>query len=119
MEPSLETFRNQVIYVKSFTFSQQDILASVLRVTGTTYNDWTITKEPSQERYSTGLKEIQEGKRIGYAKMMYTRVFFPDGSGDVEHTKETINEVLQLPVEDIDDATRAAIARSKEPNWLS
>lgn len=57
------------------------MLKSALRVTNTKEADWTITNEPAQERYSSGIKEIQEGKRIGYAKMMYIQVLYPDGCG--------------------------------------
>jgi len=93
------------------------MLASALRVTGSKEADWTITKESAQERYSTGVKEIQQGKRVGFAKMMYTRVFFPDGCGDFEHNKGTLNSVLDLPKEDIDETTKVAVERSKLPQW--
>ncbi len=91
------------------------MFASTLRVTGTKENDWTITKEPAQTRFSTGLKEMQQGNRIGFAKLM-SRVFYPDGCGDFEHNKGTLNSLLKLPKEDIDEATKAAIERSKATN---
>ena len=94
------------------------MLDSALRVTNTKEDDWTITKEPAQERYSSGIKEMGEGKRIGFAKMMYTRVFYPDGCGDFEHNKGTLNSLLVLPKEDIDEATTAAIQRSKTSSWV-
>lgn len=94
------------------------MLESTIRVTGTKKDDWTITSEPARERYSSGIKEIQEGKRIGFAKMMYTRVFFADGCGDFEHNKGTLNSVLDLPDEDIDEATKDAIERSKGSHWV-
>ena len=94
------------------------MLDSVLRVTDMKESDWTIDEEPSHERYATGLEEIKQGKRIGYAKMMYTRVFYPDGCGNFEQNKGTLNNALGLPEEDLDEATRAAIERSKESaNW--
>ena len=71
-EACLENFKNKVVYINSFTVSQKDMLESALRVTGTKEDDWTIAKEPAQERYSNGIKEIQEGKRIGFAKMSST-----------------------------------------------
>lgn len=95
------------------------MLDSALRVTGTKLGDWTITKESATERFTTGLAEIKEGKRIGFAKMLYTRVFYSDGCGDVEHNKGTINSLLNLPTEDIDEATKIAIERSKAPSWTS
>ena len=89
------------------------MLASVLRVTGTKEDDWTITKESAQERFATGVKEVKEGKREGFAKFLYTRIFFPDGCGDFEHNKGTLNSLLGLPKEDMDEATKVAIERQK------
>lgn len=94
------------------------MFASALRVTGIQKHEWRITKESARERYSDGLKEIKEGKRIGFAKMMYTRVFYDDGCGDFESGKGTINALLGLPKEDIDEATRVAFERSKAPSWV-
>ncbi|MCJ1405334.1 hypothetical protein MMC11_008561 [Xylographa trunciseda] len=116
-EACLENLKNKVVYVNSFTVSQKDMLESALRMTGTKKDEWSITKEPAQERYANGLKEMKEGNRIGFAKMMYTRVFYPDGCGDFEHNKGTINSLLDLPKENIDEATRAAIERSKTSSW--
>ena len=103
--------------MNSFTISQKDMLASALRVTGTKESDWTTTRESSHERYSTGIKEMKECKKIGYAKMMYTRVFYPDGCGDLEHKTNTLNVVLKLPKEEIDEVTKVAFERSKTTHW--
>jgi hypothetical protein len=89
------------------------MLESAIRVTSTTRDDWTVSKEPSQERYSSGVKGLQEGKVIGFVKMMYTRLFYPDGCGDFEHSKGTINDSLALPTEDFDEATKVAIEQAK------
>lgn len=82
------------------------MLESTLRVNGTKKDDWTITKQPAQERYFSGIKDMQEGKCISFIKMMYTRVFYPDGCGDFEHNKVTLNSLLDLPEEDIDEVTK-------------
>ena len=110
----VEHLKNRTVYVSSFTVSQKDILDSVLRVTQTSLEDWKITKEPSKERYTGGIEAMKKGDRTGFVKMMYTRVFYPDDTGNVEKTKGTINELLGLPKEDLDDATKAAIKRSEE-----
>lgn len=115
-DASLESFKDKVVYVKSFTVSQKDMLESAFRVTGTKESEWTITKEPSVKRYTTGLQQMKEGNRIGFAKMLYTRIFYKDGYGDIE-SKGTLNKVLELPEEDIDEATRRAIARAQEDPW--
>jgi hypothetical protein len=105
----LEHFRNRNVYVSSFTISQTDMLGSVLRVTGTNLQDWTITKESSSERYQTGLKEVQGGVMTGYPKMMFSRVFYPDDSGNYEKIRGTSNQILGLPKESLDEATKASI----------
>ncbi|KAH7417670.1 hypothetical protein BKA64DRAFT_658546 [Cadophora sp. MPI-SDFR-AT-0126] len=110
--PCLDDFANKVIYVNSFSVSQKDMLASGVRVTGTPLSDWTLTKENAKERYDTGMKEMRAGNRIGFVKMMYTRVFFDDGVGNVEG-KGLANAALGLEVEDLDEATERAIERAK------
>ncbi|KAJ5761049.1 hypothetical protein N7520_008205 [Penicillium odoratum] len=115
-EACLENIKNQVVYIKSFTVSQKDMLESAIRVTGTQESDWSISKEPATERWANGMKEMKEGSRIGFAKMLYTRVCYQDGAGNIEH-KGTLNALLGLPTEDIDEATKAAIERSKTDPW--
>ncbi|KAJ5267629.1 hypothetical protein N7478_010437 [Penicillium angulare] len=115
-EACLENFKNQVVYVKSFTINQKHMLASALRVTGTKESDWKISIEPAAERYANGVAAIKEGNRIGFAKMLYTRIFYKDGNGNIEH-KGTLNALLGLPSEDIDEATQVAIERSRTDPW--
>lgn len=113
----LEHYKNTVVFVNSFTVSQKDMLDSVLRVTGDKADDWTVTKEPSRERYSAGFKAMIIGDQLGFVKVMYTRIFYPDGNGNFEKNRGVINDVLGLPKEDIDEATKAAIKRSEEFQW--
>lgn len=89
------------------------MLASALRVTGTKEDDWIVTNEDSRQTYETGIKEMKEGK-FGGANFLYSRVFFPNGDGDFEHTKGTINSVLGLPEENLDEATQRAIERQSQ-----
>ena len=55
-----------------------DMSQPTLGVTDTKDNDWAVTIQSTQERFSSGITEIQGDKRIGSAKMIYTRVFHPD-----------------------------------------
>ncbi|SLM40110.1 NmrA-like domain [Lasallia pustulata] len=113
----LDRFKNKMVYVSSFTVSQKDMLDSVLRVTQTSLEDWKVTKEPVEKRYTQGIEAMQKGDRTGFAKMMYSRVFYPDGCGNFDKTRGTSNDLLRLPKEDLDEATKAAIQRSKEVPW--
>lgn len=111
----LEDYRNKHVYVGSFTLSQRDMFASVLRVTGTEEGEWEVEHQSSRERYEEGKKAMEGGDREGFLKLMYTRVFFPDGSGDFEKGRGLANGVLGLPEEDLDEFTKAGIARIEKP----
>ena len=111
--PCLDRFKNDHLYVSSFTISQKDMLESVLRVTQTSLGDWKVTKEPVQERYAAGVEQMMKGDRMGFVKALYSRVFYPDDSGNVEKTRGLQNEVLGLPKEDLDEYTKIAIQRAE------
>jgi len=118
-ERCLEHFKNQIVYVNSFTISQRDMFDSVLRVTGDKSEDWTINKEPARERYTSATKALQGGDRMAYVRMMYTRIFFDDGCGNFEARRGVSNEILGLPKEDLDEATARAIERADTDPWAS
>ena len=112
--PCLAHYKNQFVYVSSFKISQRDMLDSVMRVTGTKLDDWTIKHEPSPSRYKAGVEAMYKGDFAGFAQMMYSRVFYQDGSGDFETSKGLQNEVLGLPEEDLDEATKVGVQMAEK-----
>lgn len=107
--PTLTDFKNKCAYISSFTISQNDMLESVLRVTGTDLKDWKVTKVSVREYYKSGVEEFQKGSRIGFAKLLYSRNFFPESRGNFGATKGLHNDVLGLPKEDLDEFTKIAV----------
>lgn len=105
--PTLSRWHDKAAYISSFAVSQRDMLASVLRVTGDTEADWTITHEDVRKRYERGMEMGRNGEAMGMAVAIYARVFFPDGSGDYSGKVE--NELLGLGEEDLDECTRRAL----------
>ncbi|KAK9388571.1 hypothetical protein V1515DRAFT_578893 [Lipomyces mesembrius] len=101
-------------YISSFTISQNDMLESVFRVTGTDLNDWKVTKAPVKEYYKSGLEEFQKGNMIEFAQLLYSRAFFPESSGNFGATMGLHNDVLGLPKEDLDEFTKIAVQRSEK-----
>ena len=91
------------------------MLASVMRVTGTREKDWTIDHEDVKERYKRGKEEFEKGDMMAFAFLLYSRVFFPDGSGNYEKTKGLLhNEVLGLPTEDFHEYTKIAVQMAEQ-----
>ncbi|CAK7219470.1 hypothetical protein SCUCBS95973_003832 [Sporothrix curviconia] len=117
---TLSTFiEPKVAYIKSFHVSQNDMFASLKRVTGTTDADWTITTESSQERWANASKALQSGGGVeldgvtplnpmqAFGMRMYSRIFFPGTDGLTD--KDMANGVLGLPEEDLDEWTKEAV----------
>ncbi|KAM0545313.1 hypothetical protein ACHAPJ_011385 [Fusarium lateritium] len=109
---TLETFRNQPLYVSSFLVNQREILDSVQRVTKTTDLDWDITHESTSERVIIGRDQFSNGDQRGMAKAYYARLHYPGTEAIYEHKLH--NNALGLPKEYLDEATRAAIKLSEE-----
>ena len=105
----LDQFRNKFVYVSSFYVSQKQMMESVLRVTGDKPEDWKVSHENHKERYEAGKKELQNGDLRGFGKLLYTRVFYPDGLASPQKNSGTHNELLGLPQEDLDECTKVAI----------
>ncbi|KAJ6527893.1 putative isoflavone reductase family protein [Mycena vulgaris] len=111
---TLSQFRNKNLYVSSFLLSQKDMLASVLRVTGTKESDWKIEHEAHEARYAAGVAQFKGGDMQGFRKLLYTRVFYPDGCGNYEARHGLHNDILGLPKEDLDEFTKIAAKRAEE-----
>lgn len=109
---TLSTFLNKGVYIKSFVVCQNDMFDSVKRVTGTTDADWTITHEGAKKRYEDGLAQVKVGNMAGFGKLLYSRAFYPDGSGDFSEKAQ--NDLLELPDEDLDESTKVGIELVKE-----
>ena len=115
-EPAIEQWKNKLLPFSSFRVSQRDMLDSLHRVLGTADKDWEIKREPTAQRYKDGIEEMQNGMFTGRAKAMYTRVFYPNGDGDFEASMGLENDVLGLPKEELDEATKRAV-EMVESGW--
>ncbi|EON69011.1 hypothetical protein W97_08269 [Coniosporium apollinis CBS 100218] len=107
--PCLAGLRNKFVYVSSFTINQKEMFDSVLRVTGTGPDDWQVAHVPVKEYYREGVEQLQRGNRVGFAKLLYSRMFFPDLAGNFEATKGLDNDKLGLPKEDLDEFTKIGV----------
>jgi hypothetical protein len=106
---TVSSWKNKPFYISSFLVSQREMLDSVHRVMGTTDADWEITFEKSDERYAKGLADLKQGQRLGFARAMYSRNFYPNGDGDYESRRGLDNEKIGLQKGDLDTATKKTI----------
>ncbi|KAE9365017.1 NAD(P)-binding protein [Stipitochalara longipes BDJ] len=114
--PTVSSWKNKPLYISSFLVSQRDMLDSVNRVMGTTDKDWEIVFEKSNERYAKGVEDMKKGQRLGFARAMYSRGFYPNGGGDYESTKGLDNSKIGLGKDDLDAATKRTV-EMVESGW--
>lgn len=108
--PCLSDWKNEPLYISSFHVSQRDMLDSFHRVLGTTDKDWDIRYVPAEERIQEGEEEYTKaGIRTGIAKSLYGQLFKRSRACMIDKSKSSANEVLRLPEENIDEATKRAI----------
>jgi hypothetical protein len=86
------------------------MFASVLRVTNTKESDWSISYEPSKERFEKARAAMMAGDRIAFGRMLYARGFFPGKNNMCNFDRYGLdNEALELPVESLDAFTQVAV----------
>ncbi|KAJ6007328.1 hypothetical protein N7540_011304 [Penicillium herquei] len=106
---TLSQFKNRSVYVSSFLVNQKDIFQSVLCAIGSTKKEWSIKYQDVKERYQEGLTEVSGGNPEGMYKLLYSRVFYPNGDGNFEASRGLQNDLFGLPKEDLDKTTKIAI----------
>ncbi|KAF5977581.1 putative isoflavone reductase family protein (CipA) [Fusarium bulbicola] len=105
---TFSSFLNRAVYLNSFVVSQRDLFESVKRVTGTSDADWSVTHESSKKKYEDGMAQVKRGDMSGFSKLLYARAFFPEDTSDLSAKAQ--NELLGLPKEDLDEATKDGVA---------
>ncbi|KAF7319018.1 NAD(P)-bd-dom domain-containing protein [Mycena chlorophos] len=111
--PAIENWANNAVYISSFRVSQKDMFESAKRVTGTTDADWKIEYVEAKPRYTDAVEKVKGGDYgAPFARMMYTRIFFPTGEGDTSR-HGLANAALGLPEENIDESTKEGLRLEK------
>ncbi|KAJ6007082.1 hypothetical protein N7522_005433 [Penicillium canescens] len=114
---SVASFKTKEVLISSFRVSQRDMLDSLHRVLRTTDADWEILYEPTAKRVQDGIEEMKNGIFEGFAKMLYGSVFLTSNRfSDYAATMPLVNELLGLPTEDLDEATKRTV-HMVESGW--
>lgn len=111
---TLDSYRNKFIHVSSFHVNQKDMLASILRVTGDSIENWKTTSVPVEQYYEENLAKLKTGDRVAFARTLYSRMFFKDAPADFTGKFGLDNDKLGLPKEDLDEYTKIAVNMDRE-----
>jgi hypothetical protein len=111
--PCLSDYKNQFVYLESFSISQQDMLAAVQQATGTCPGDWSIEEKSSEDYIEEGRKEAETGEKLGIVKILYGCTF-KRGLGDKFYGKKIMNKRLALPRENLKQVVERVAREAKE-----
>ncbi|KAI0109520.1 hypothetical protein GGR51DRAFT_511821 [Nemania sp. FL0031] len=104
-EAELSKYKNQFVYFSSFYVSQKDYLASAMRATGTTEEDWTITSVSSDQVIQAARESSDPMTRM----MTLFAVVFKEGYGGDYNSKVVDYERLGLAPEDLDSLMKTLV----------
>ena len=112
--PCLSDWKNKHFYVKSFEITQKEMLAAAQRATGTTQADWTVDQKPAEPTVKSGMERFMKGDFFALLDIVYVSNWLEEYGGNYEVTHGTVNKVLGLPVEDLDEQTKYALEKAKK-----
>lgn len=105
-QPSLEGYRNKLVYISSFYVSQKDILEAVQNVVGR--DGWQVANKDLKEYLQEGKDELAAGNVFsGLMKISFGSTFDPGVGND--YSGPLANEVLGLPQEDFQEVTKKVV----------
>ena len=108
----IEKHSNSFVYLSSFLISQNEILESVQRATGTSEDDWNITSSSAAQAVQEGWEKLHSGNFMGIIDILYGTNFNRGSGGDYESSKGTANGIMGLQQENIDDVVRAVVDKT-------
>ena len=103
----LEKFKNSFVYINSFTVSQNQILQSVQKATGTSVEDWKVTYVPSDAAIEQGMAEFKTGNFRGLLDVLYGNNAKKGMGGSYD--EKLHNVLLGLKEEDLDVVVKGII----------
>lgn len=102
---------NKYIYVRSFTTSMNEILATLEKITGKT---WIKSHTSSEKELKEGQELVQKGEiQHGLGKIISANVYGKGYDGDLDEKGVVFNKELGLPDENLEDTIKAVLAEVK------
>ena len=97
---------NREVYVSSFTITQDQVLASLERVSGATWRKHTERLDPLVD---AATEKFRGGDFSGTVTMIQGAMWDPDAGMNFEAAGRLMNAALALPAEDLDEVVRGLL----------
>jgi hypothetical protein len=106
----LEKFANKFVYVRSYLTSQKEIFEAVKKVSGTSDEEWAITEKDAGTWIQEGWETVKSGNFMGMMAVLYGHYMKGGPTSNFEAVRGISNDILGLPVEDLGEGVRKALA---------
>ncbi|PQE21153.1 isoflavone reductase family protein [Rutstroemia sp. NJR-2017a BVV2] len=106
----LEKFANRFVYVRSYLTSQKEIFEAVKKVSSTSDADWIITEKDAGTWIREGWETLKSGDFNGMVAVLYGHYMKGGPTSNFEAVREISNDILGLPVEDLEEGIKKALA---------
>ena len=103
---------NAFLFVSDWSVSQNDLLASLERVSG---EKWSRKFVSSKEKVSAGRQRLATGDETGLYELVRFTLLAGGFGGDYEREEVLANELLGLPKLDLDGLVRGVLEKSGQP----
>lgn len=101
-----EETANRYLFIDSFTVSQNQVLASFEKATG---SKWTIEQVDAEEMKNSGLEKMSRGDFSGAMSLIRYINCVTGHGGNYAEYETTANKLLSLPKETLDEAVAKII----------
>ncbi len=109
-DAELAKYENAPFYLSSFRISQKDILDSLLRVTGTKENEWTVETLDAEEVLKIARAELQSGNFHAAIQVLYVPHMIEGLGGDYSD-KDIDMARLGVRPENLDDVVKKVVEK--------
>jgi uncharacterized protein YbjT (DUF2867 family) len=108
-DDKLHEYDNRFVYLSCFYTTQNEILQSVLRATGTKESDWEITHSTTEERLKEDEAIVASGNPMGFIKGFYAQHLREGYGGDYQSKAVKDAEVLGVKGGDLDATVKGIV----------
>lgn len=108
----LEPTRNNILYVSSFTTTQNEVLRALEKATGT---KWTVNRSTTAAEITQAREKLAKGDMYGQMDLLLAAIYAKDFGSDWSDGACESNKILELEPEDLDTVTQE-IVDGKRPD---
>lgn len=108
-DEKLNGYKNKPVYLRSFLITQQQVLDSALRATGTKDSDWEIVKQDPEVAIKASRDAVAAGNPYAFVSEFYLAHMQEGRGGNYEEKAAKDADILGLEEESLDEVIKHVV----------